>query len=166
MPNQPPDRAPDHRATGRTSLIRKPSPADRQREAALYGEIAARLIELHDGQDEYASPMGRTPLIWVLRAARLASQSPQAFWLYLRLQSGDTSDLSATYDEIARKTFRLPSNVLRELEDAIAVLKMHYPELATAITGLRARFRVPRGMPSAQSTEQPQGKNQGTSASA
>lgn len=126
-------------------VTRKHEQREYTHEAKIYGEIAGRLIELHDGQSQFASPMGRTPMMWLMRAAKLAQDSPPAFWMYLRLQSGDTSDLSATYAELGAKTYRARTTVAIELAKTCALLAQHYPELAKTVNVLRARFRLPRG---------------------
>lgn len=156
----PEARPPNH--TADTSTAARPaltiSPA-RAHEAALYAETAARLIELHDGCSHNGSPTGRTPLVWLLRAAKMGAESPPALWLYLRLQSGDTSDLSSTYEELAAKTFRARQNVEKELTRTCELLKLHYPELARVVNELRHRFRLPRGK---DAPGHMAGNNQGT----
>lgn len=136
MPTGPDHHAPNHRTTGRPALI------ERAREAHIYAEISARLIELHEGHAmDCPTPAGRSPLTWLLKAARLGAESPPALWLYLRLQSGDTADLSATYAELAAKTYRARQTVQIELSETCALLATHYPELARVVNELRATFR-------------------------
>ena len=117
------------------------APIQRTEQAAIVGEIAARLIQwrsLHLSE----SP----PTKWLLRISLLAQDSPDALWLYLSIQSGDLSALTNTYQEQATALHLSRQDIHQRHTRALEAMTAHFPELKHTITELHHLFRPKRGL--------------------
>lgn len=104
----------------------------RSHAAAITGEIAERLLELGEVQGE-----ARTQK-WLLRLATLfGSECPRAGWVYLRIQTGDLGELTASHSEHGEQMARSKQAEHKETDEALRVITRHYPELGKAINELR-----------------------------
>lgn len=107
----------------------------RDESAAIMGEIAQRLIEWSeiDGRHRVSS--------WLMRVSTLASDpdSVDAVWLYLRLSTGDLSQLTASFSELGEARHRSKQAQAQEHGRALKAIARHFPELAEAIKGLAKR---------------------------
>lgn len=76
----------------------------------------------------------------ILRLATLfQSECPRAAWIYLRLCTGDLSELTASHAEHGAILHRSKQGEQKEHTEALRVIKRHYPELAQAITELEKK---------------------------
>ena len=108
-----------------------PPPPVTSDQARLVAEVAERLIEWSD------MACRERVLRWVQRVAGLGRDCPPAMWIYLRLQTGDMSELTRSYRELGIDRCESKQAVQQELERVMAVLTAHYPEMADAVQELR-----------------------------
>ena len=104
---------------------------ERTEGAAILGEAAERLIEFAEGEGEARAQK------WILRLACLfQSECPRAGWVYLRLCTGDLSELTASHSEKGAELHRSKQGEHKEHKAALRVIARHYPEVASAILEL------------------------------
>lgn len=108
------------------------SQSARSESVAILGEISERLLEWaeHDGRHRVSS--------WLMRVSTLASDpdSVDAVWLYLRLSTGDLSQLTASFSELGEARHRSKQAQAQEHTRALKAIARHFPELAEAIKGM------------------------------
>lgn len=109
--------------------------SDRSEAASIVAEIAERLIELAECAGE---PVAQR---WVMRLATLFGnpECPRSAWVYLRLCTGDFSELVASHADHGATLHRSKQGEHKEHAHALRVIKLHFPELAQAITELENR---------------------------
>lgn len=106
---------------------------ERPKRAELGGEIAARLVE-------WSEMDGRRRVHrWLTQLATMGGdpESTEALWLYLRLSTGDLSQLTTSFRELGKKRRRSKQAEQQETERALKVITRHFPELAGAINDLK-----------------------------
>jgi hypothetical protein len=64
-------------------------------------------------------------------------ESTEALWLYLRLSTGDLSQVTTSFSELGKKRRRSKQAEQQETERALKVITRHFPELAGAINELK-----------------------------
>lgn len=104
----------------------------RSQESVLMSEIAERLIEWSECRSRKRAHH------WLSRIATLANDedSVDALWIYLRLATGDLSQLTASYSEIGEARHRTKQAEQQEHARALRVVSRHFPELRSAIDEL------------------------------
>lgn len=109
---------------------------ERSERAAIVGEICERLIEWRDmdGRERVHS--------WLSRLSTLGGDhdSKDALWLYLRLATGDLSQLTMSFSELGLKHHDTKQAEQQEHEKAVAVIARHFPELAKELQFLTRHF--------------------------
>ena len=120
------------------------SPVTRPPEVAIAAEISARLMEWHNTHS------ATSPYLWLQRLALLASDSPDALWIYLAIQSGDLSALTKTYQEQATELGLDRQSIHERHQAALLTMSLHFPELQSVIKQLNNIFKPSRGLPHAQ----------------
>ena len=116
--------------------------------AALCGEIALRLIEL----GEVASKAQATA--WLVQLVQIAKVSPNALWLYLSWQTGDTAAISRSFQMLGEDSSLDKQGVHQATVKAMEKLREVCPELADAMRelylihrpeagGIRAKVKSP-----------------------
>ena len=106
---------------------------DRSEQAAIIAETAERLIELAEMGGESRAQK------WVLRLACLfQSECPRSAWVYLRLCTGDLSEVTASHAEHGAIIHRSKQGEHKEHKESLRVIARHFPELAEAIKELEA----------------------------
>lgn len=112
-----------------------PTVADRTEAASIIGEIAERLIELAECSGEAFAQR------WIMRLATLYGnpECPRSGWVYVRLCTGDMSELVASHADHGAILHRSKQGEHKEHVQALRVIKLHFPELAQAITELENR---------------------------
>lgn len=112
------------------------TPTDRSERATLVGEISERLIEWRqiDGPKRVHS--------WLSRLATLGgdAESKDALWLYLRMSTGDLSQLTASFTELGAQSHCTKQAKQQEHERALRVIARHFPELARELQQLTRHF--------------------------
>lgn len=107
---------------------------ERTQGALIIGETAERLIEFAEIAGEAKAQK------WILRLACLfQTECPRSAWVYLRLCTGDLSELTASHAEHGAILHRSKQGEHKEHTEALRVIKRHYPELAQAITELEKK---------------------------
>lgn len=77
----------------------------------------------------------------ILRIATLfQTECPRAGWVYLRLATGDLSEVTASHAEHGAIVDRSKQAEHKEHAEALRVIARHYPELATAINELEQKL--------------------------
>ena len=110
---------------------------ERSESGAIVAEIAERLIEFAEASGEAKAQR------WILRLACLFNtECPRSAWVYLRLCTGDLSELTASHAEHGAVLHRSKQGEHKEHKEALRVIKRHYPELASAINELENKTRV------------------------
>ncbi len=109
----------------------RPHEVERGEEAAIVGEIAVRLIELK----ELTSTSRVTTLISKLHAISLIDR--EALWIVLPVLTGDLSNLTKSYQEMAKARELDKQAIQQQVERALAALKIHFPSIAAAYVDLR-----------------------------
>lgn len=104
---------------------------ERSEEAAIWAEIATRLLEVK----EVTSAHRASTMISKLHA--LSVVHPEALWIVVSLLTGDLSQITKSYASIGKSSGRTKQAVQQELERVIAYLQLHFPNLAIAIIQLR-----------------------------
>jgi hypothetical protein len=104
---------------------------ERSEAAAIIGETAERLLEFAEIAGEGKAQR------WILRLACLfQSECPRSAWLYLRLSTGDLSELTASHATHGETMHRSKQAEHKEHKEALRVIAKNYPELADAIREL------------------------------
>ena len=82
---------------------------------------------------------------WLCRLATIGgdADSSEALWLYLRISSGDLSQLTASFSELGAVRHRTKQAEQQEMERAVAVIQRHFPERAAALQSLTQHFATP-----------------------
>jgi hypothetical protein len=113
--------------------------SDRSDRAAIMGEICERLVEWSEMRSR------REVHSWLCRLATIGgdADSSEALWLYLRISSGDLSQLTASFSELGAVRHRTKQAEQQEMERAVAVIQRHFPELAAALQSLTQHFATP-----------------------
>lgn len=104
----------------------------RSEEAAIHAEIATRIIELRE-------------LVGALRAVGFFEKmiaiwkvEPAAFWVVVRLMTGDLSEITKSYTMQGKEAGRSKQATQQELERVIMAIRPHYPKLSEAIVQIRS----------------------------
>ncbi len=112
----------------------QPTTSDRTEAAAIIGEIAERMIELSEAIGEPKSQR------WIMRLACLfGSEVPRSAWVYLRLCTGDLSEITASHADHGAILHRSKQGEHKEHAAALRVIARHYPELRDAIVELERK---------------------------
>lgn len=107
---------------------------ERSEAAAITGEVAERLLELAEILGEAKAQR------WVLRVAGLfGTDCPRSAWVYLRLATGDLSEITASHEQHAALLARTKQGEHKEHKKALLTIARHFPELARAIQELEAK---------------------------
>jgi hypothetical protein len=120
----------------RTTELR-PNMADNSKEmergelAAITGEIAVRLIEMA----EVSNP--QKVMQWVQKLSAVSKADHKAFWMLIRIWSGDMSELTMSYSQQGAKETRSKQACQQEMERILRVLDETYPGAAESIKELR-----------------------------
>lgn len=110
---------------------------ERSEAAAIVGEISERLIEFAECGGESKAQR------WLLRVGALfGSECPRAGWVYLRLCTGDLSELTASHAEHGALIHRSKQGEHKEHKEALRVIARHFPELAEAIRELENKTKT------------------------
>lgn len=117
------------------------APTHRPEEAAIVAEICARLIEWRS-----LHLIESAPFNWIQRISSLALDHPDAFWLYISLQSGDLSALTKTYQEQAQERCLDRQSLHERHQSAVHTMSLHFPELQHVIKDLHSIFKPSRGI--------------------
>jgi hypothetical protein len=109
----------------------------RSQAAAITGEILERLLELAEVSGE------STVQRWIMRLATLFGNPdcPRAAWVYIRLGTGNLSELTASHETHGAAVHRSKQGEHKEHVKALRVIKLHFPELAHAISELENRTK-------------------------
>ena len=107
--------------------------------AALCGEIAARLIEW----GEVGSKAQATA--WLLQLVQITKVSPNALWLYLSWQTGDTAAISRSFQMLGEDSSLPKQAVHQNTAKALEKLREVCPELADAMRDLYLTHRPEAG---------------------
>lgn len=111
---------------------------ERTEAAAIIGETAERLLEFAEIVGEQKAQR------WVLRLACLfQTECPRSAWVYLRLCTGDLSEITASHSQHGAAMARSKQGEHKEHKLSLAVIKRHYPELAEAIEQLERKRAEP-----------------------
>lgn len=104
----------------------------RSKRAELMGEICERLIEWAELENR------ETVHRWLTRIATLGGdpESQDAIWLYLRIGTGDLSQLTASFTELGSQRKKTKQAQQQEDERARLVIARHFPELHRALADL------------------------------
>ena len=107
--------------------------------AQLHAEIAERLLEWSEKKTR--GHVAR----WLLRVTDLVrdAESSEAFWLYLRLSTGDLSQLTSSFSEQGEGRSRSKQAQHQEQARALRVIARHFPEVARQIDALQGRGAPP-----------------------
>lgn len=109
-----------------------PSPElERSGEAAIWSEIAARLLELRQISSAHRASL----MLSKLHA--LSVIHPEALWLVVALLTGDLSEITKSYTEMGKEHARTKQAEEQARSRAIEGIQRHFPHLATAIIELR-----------------------------
>jgi len=110
----------------------------RSKRAELMGEICERLIEWAELESR------ETVHRWITRIATLSGdpESREAVWLYLRIGTGDLSQLTASFSELGAQHTMTKQAQQQEDERARRVIGRHFPEVHRALADLA---KVKRG---------------------
>lgn len=105
----------------------------RSDEAVIVGEICERLIEWSDDKGR------RRVYSWLSRVATLAGdpESTEALWLFLRIHTGDLSEITASFSELGAIHHRSKQAQQQETERAMRVIIRHFPEVAKQLESLK-----------------------------
>jgi hypothetical protein len=113
------------------NLIYSDSKIERSDSAAIVAEIAERVIELSERFGEAKAQK------WVLKLADMfRGQCPEAGWLYLRVCTGDMSQIKASHSQSAIKKHCSKQYDHKQHAEALRVIKLNFPALAEAIKEL------------------------------
>jgi hypothetical protein len=104
---------------------------DRSEEAAIWAEIARRMIEAK----EVTSGHRASHMISKLHA--LAMIHPEALWMVLSLLTGDLSEITKSYSEMGKEHARSKQGEEQSRARALAAIQNHFPKLAQAVIELR-----------------------------
>jgi len=109
---------------------------ERTPRSALVAEIAERLCEWRDMDGP------RKVHSWLSRLATIGGdpESSEALWLYLRISTGDMSQLSASFTELGAQHHRTKQAEQQETERALRVIQRHFPEVARELKQLTQHF--------------------------
>ena len=107
--------------------------------AALGGEIALRLIEW----GEVGSKAQATA--WLVQLVQIAKVSPNALWLYLSWQTGDTAAISRSFKMLGDDSSLDKQGVHQATVKAMEKLREVCPELADAMRDLYLSHRPEAG---------------------
>jgi hypothetical protein len=107
--------------------------------AALCGEIAARLIEWGEVGSRAQA------LAWLVQLVQIAKVSPNALWLYLSYQTGDTAAISRSFQMLGEDSSLPKQAVHQNTVKALEKLRDVCPELAEALTDLYVSHRPESG---------------------
>ena len=109
---------------------------ERSERAGIVGEICERLQEWSelDSRSRVHS--------WLCRLATLGgdAESTEALWMYLRISTGDLSQVSASFSELGATHHRSKQAEQQETERALRVIQRHFPELAHELQELTRHF--------------------------
>lgn len=104
----------------------------RSEEAAIHSEIALRILELRElvGHVRAVGFFEKMIAIWKVE--------PPAFWVVIRLLTGDLSEISMSYTEQGKADGRSKQATQQELERVVIAVQRHFPLLAAAIIDIRS----------------------------
>ncbi len=111
------------------------TPREVSTSAQLHAEVAERLLE-------WSAVRNRAHVAsWLLRLADLVrdSDSSDALWLYLRLSTGDLSQLTTSFSAQGAARGRTKQAAHQEQARALRVIARHFPEVARQIDALQGR---------------------------
>jgi hypothetical protein len=107
-----------------------------QSEAALIqAEIASRILEMSE-------LISRDRVVhWLSSLCTLAAdrESREAFWLYLRIATGDLGELTRSYESKGESRCCTKQGEQQEHERAMAVIRKHLPAVGEAIRQLELK---------------------------
>lgn len=115
----------------RPNMADKPTTVERGEEAAITGEIAARLVEMADVSSK------AKVVQWVQKLALIAKEEPAAFWVVIRVWSGDLHELTRSYSEQGAQDSRSKQACQQEMERVLRALDDTYPEVAAYVKDVR-----------------------------
>jgi hypothetical protein len=95
--------------------------------AQIAAEICARLLEWRDSTSQVAVSR------WLLRLSSLHMADPNALWLYIAWQTGDTAEIAKSFDDRGRESGtsrQCAEQITSRAMDSLARLA---PELAVAM---------------------------------
>lgn len=98
--------------------------------AKIMSEVFERMLELDEQRHDSAANLVR-------RLATLADLSPRAFRLVLRVGSGDTASLLASYEEQAGNAGVLRQTLHWRFAEDIKKVKLCFPEIAAVLQEYR-----------------------------
>ncbi len=104
---------------------------ERSEEAAIAGEISRRLLDMRE-----ASSATRTRS-FISKLHALSQLDTEALWVVLSLMTGDLTEITRSYQDIAKEHALDKQAVQQRLERVIISVRRHYPQLAEAIIHLR-----------------------------
>ena len=108
-------------------------------ETQLAGEIAARFVEWADVESRARASQ------WITTCAALQEASPLALWLYLGYQSGDSSVIAKSFQEIADETASRKQNAHALQVRALDAMATVLPELAAKMRAAFTQYHTNSG---------------------
>jgi len=128
--------------TQQLTVNQQPPSTDLERsgEAAIWAEIAARLLELK----QVSSAHRASAMLSKLHA--LSMIHPEALWLVVALLTGDLSEITKSYSEMGKEHARSKQAEEQARSRAIEAINRHFPKLAVAVIELRhitSQFETP-----------------------
>jgi ribosomal protein L18E len=104
---------------------------DRSEEAAIWGEIARRLMDAKEATS------GHRASVMISKLHALSLIHPEALWLVVSLLTGDLSEITKSYAEMGREHAKSKQAIEQERSRALAGIQRHFPQLAKAVIQLR-----------------------------
>lgn len=105
---------------------------ERSEKAAIAAEIARRLLDMR----EASSGTYTKSFIAKLHVLSNANER-ETLWFALSLLTGDLSELTRSYKDVAKQHALDKQAVQQQLERVIADIRRYYPEFAKAVVQLR-----------------------------
>lgn len=104
---------------------------ERSEEAAICGEIARHLLDLRESTSAHRA------LAFISKLYAISSVEPAAFWLVVRIMSGDMSELTRSYSELGKQRGCSKQGAQQLDERVLRALHGHFPEIERAIVEMR-----------------------------
>lgn len=114
------------------SLPSREPQTERTEEAAIVGEIARHLLDMRE------TTSATRVVQFVSKLNALVQVEPEAFWLVVRIMSGDLSEVTRSYSEIGRSQGMSKQAAQQRQERVLRALHAHYPEVERALVSMLA----------------------------
>lgn len=104
---------------------------ERSSEAAIWAEIARRMIEAKEATS------GHRACLMISKLHALTLIHPEAVWLVISLLTGDLTEITKSYSEMGKEHGRSKQGEEQSRARALAAIQLHFPKLAQAVIELR-----------------------------